>query len=91
MVSCKRQVKARRQLACDHYHSLVNIAVSGCGQSIAETAEEWFTFRCLGCWNVDCLTAGIDRLTDIVKGMEMRMTKETYEIESDGKERGRKQ
>ena len=30
-------------------------------------------------------------VTDIVKGMETRMTKETDGIESDGKERGRKE
>ena len=38
---------------------------------------------------MDCLTAEIARLTDIVKWMEMRMTKETDGIERDGKERVR--
>ena len=40
---------------------------------------------------MDCLTAELARITDGVKGMETRMTKETDGIESDGKERGRKE
>ena len=40
---------------------------------------------------MDCLTAELARLTDIAKGVETRMTKETDGIESDGKERGRKE
>ena len=36
------------------------------------------------CWKVECLTPELARLTGIVKGMEMRITKET-----DG--RGRKE
>ena len=55
---------------CNHCHSLVNFAVSGCGKTWSETTEEGFTFQCLGCWKVDCLTAELARLTDIVKGME---------------------
>ena len=55
---------------CDHYHSLVDFVLSGCGKSWSETTEEGLTFQCLGCWKVDCLTAEIARLTDIVKGME---------------------
>ena len=43
---------------CNHCHSLVDFAIS----------EEGFTFQCLGCWKVDCLTAELARLTDIVKG-----------------------
>ena len=52
---------------CNHCHSLVDFAVSGCGKSWSETTEEGFTFQCLGCWKVDCLTAELARL---VKGME---------------------
>ena len=63
-------VKARRHLVCNHCHSLVDFAVSGCGKTWSETTEEGFTFQCLGCWKVDCLTAELARLTDIVKGME---------------------
>ena len=70
MAPCKRQVKARRHLVCNHCHSLVDFAVSGCGKTWSETTEEGFTFQCLGCWKVDCLTAELARLTDIVKGME---------------------
>ena len=57
---------------CNHCHSLilVDFAVSGCGKTWSETMEEGFTFQCLGCWKVDCLTAELARLTDIVKGME---------------------
>ena len=55
---------------CNHCHSLVDFAVSGCGKSWSETTEEGFTFQCLGCWKVDCLTAELARLMDIVKGME---------------------
>jgi len=55
---------------CDHYHSLVDFALSGCGKSWLETTGEGFTFQCLGCWKVDCQTAELDRLTIIVKGME---------------------
>ena len=55
---------------CNHCHSLVDFAVSGCGKTWSETTEEGFTFQCLGCWKVDCLTAELARLTDIVKGME---------------------
>ena len=55
---------------CNHCHSLVDFAVSGCGKTWSETTEEGFTFQCLGCWKVDCLTAESARLTDIVKGME---------------------
>ena len=60
----------RRHLVCNHCHSLVDFAVSGCGKTWSETTEEGFTFQCLGCWKVDCLTAELARLTDIVKGME---------------------
>ena len=70
MAPCKRQVKARKHLVCNHCHSLVDFAVSGCGKSWSETTEEGFTFQCLGCWKVDCLSAELARLTDIVKGME---------------------
>ena len=70
MAPSKWQVKARRHLVCDHYHSLVDFALSGCGKSWSETTEEWFTFQCLGFWKVDCLTAELARLTDIVKGIE---------------------
>ena len=76
---------------CDHSHSLVGFASSGCGKSSSEKTEEGFTFQCLGCWKVDSLTAELARLTDIVKRMEMRMTKYTYVIESESKERGRKE
>ena len=55
---------------CDHSHSLVDFVLSGCGKSWSETTEERFTFQCLGCWKVDCLTAELARLTDIVNGME---------------------
>ena len=70
MAPCKRQVKAMRHLVCNHCHSLVDFAVSWCGKSWSETTEEGFTFQCLGCWKVDCLTAELARLTDIVKGIE---------------------
>ena len=55
---------------CDHCHSLVDLALSGCGRSWLETTEEGFTFQCLGCRKVDCLTAELARLTHLVKGME---------------------
>ena len=55
---------------CNHCHRLVDFAISGCGKSWSETTEEGFTFQCLGCWKVDCLSAELARLTDIVKGME---------------------
>ena len=55
---------------CNHCHSLVDFAVSGCGKTWSQTTEEGFTFQCLGCWKVDCLTAELAMLTDIVKGME---------------------
>ena len=55
---------------CNHCHSLVDFAVSGCGKTWSETTEEGFTFQCLGCWKVDCLTAELARLTDIVKGIQ---------------------
>ena len=53
--------------------------------------EEGFTLQCFGCRNVDCLIAEIARQTGCVKGMVMRMTKETNEIESVERERGRKE
>ena len=65
MAPGKRQVKARRHLVCNHCHSLVDFAVSGCGKTWSETTEEGFTFQCLGCWKVE-----LARLTDIVKGMQ---------------------
>ena len=68
-----------------------DFAISGCGKSWAETVDKEFTFQCLGCWKVDCVTAQLAMLTSIVKGMEMRMTKETDGIESDDRERGRKE
>ena len=43
------------------------MAVSGCGKTWSETTAQGFTFQCLGCWKVDCLTAELARLTDIVK------------------------
>ena len=66
MAPGKRQVKARRHLV----YSLVDFAASGCGKIWSETTGEGFTFQCLGCWKVDCLTAELARLTDIVKGMQ---------------------
>ena len=51
---------------CDHCHRLVDFAVAGCGKSWSETAEEGFTFQCLGYWKVDCLTAKLATVTDIV-------------------------
>ena len=51
---------------CNHCHSLVDFDVSGCRKSWSETTEEGFTFQCLGCWKVDCLTAELATLTDIV-------------------------
>ena len=53
--------------------------------------QEGFTFQCFGCWKMDCLTAEMARLTGIVKGVEMRMIKETDEIENDDWERDRKE
>ena len=55
---------------CNHCHSLVDFAVSGCGKTWSDTTDEGITFQCLGCRKVDCLTAELARLTDIVKGME---------------------
>ena len=54
MAPCKQQVKEKRQLVCDHFHSFVDFAVSGCGKSWSETMEEEFTFQYLGCgkWTV---------------------------------------
>ena len=69
MAPYKQQVKARRHWVCDHCHSFVDLALSGCVKSGAETMEEGFTSQCLGCWKVDCLTAEIARLTGIGKGM----------------------
>ena len=40
---------------------------------------------------MDCLRAELARLTDIVKGMDTRMTKGTDGRVSNGKERGRKE
>ena len=77
MAPCKRQVKARRHLVCDYCHSFVDFALSGCTKSWAETMEEDFTFQCTGCCKVECLTVELARLTDIVKGLEMKITKET--------------
>ncbi|KAK2190882.1 hypothetical protein NP493_65g01023 [Ridgeia piscesae] len=62
MAPCKRQVKARRHLVCNHCHSLVDFAVSGCGKTWSETTEERFTFQCLGYWKLDCLTAELARM-----------------------------
>ena len=70
MAPGKRQVKASMHLVCNHCQSLVEFAVSGCGKTWTETTEEGFTCQCLGCWKVDCLTAELARLTDIVKGMQ---------------------
>ena len=61
MAPCKRQVKARRHLVCNHCHSLVDFAVSGCGKSYSETTEVGFTFQCLGCWKMDSLTPELAR------------------------------
>ena len=91
MAPCKRQVKARRHLLCDHCHSFVDLALSGCVKSWAETMEEDCTFQCMVCWKLKCLTAELARLTSIRKGMDIRMTKETGEIESVDKERGWKE
>ena len=76
MAPCKRQVNARGHLVCDHCHSFVDFALSGCSKSWAETMEEDFTFQCAGSWKVECHAAEVAKLTDTVKGMEMRITKE---------------
>ncbi|KAK2192629.1 hypothetical protein NP493_27g00033 [Ridgeia piscesae] len=93
MAPGKRQVKARRHLVCNHCHSLVDFAVSGCGKTWSETTDEGFTFQCLGCWKVDCLTAELARLTDIVKGMQSggRVIARTTNGERGGKTNGRKE
>ena len=84
---------------CNHCHSLVDFAVSGCEKTWSETTEERCTFQCLWYWKVDCLTAELVRLTDIVKGMERggrviaRKTREgegTTENMTCGKVTGRK-
>ena len=62
---------------CDHCDSFINFVFSGCTKSWAKTVEEDFTFQCTGCWKVECLTAELARLTGIVKGVEMRITKAT--------------
>ena len=72
---------------CDHCHSFVNFALSGCVKLWAETMEEDFTFQCMRCWKVEYLTAELARLTGIVKGVETRMTKETDGIKSDDSEK----
>ena len=54
-----------------------------------ETTEEGFTFPYVRCWKGDCLTTETAKLTDIVKGLELRKTNETVEIESDDRERDR--
>ena len=84
-------MKATGHLVCDHCHSCVEFALPGCVKAWAETMEEDFTFQCMGCWNVECLTAELARLTGIVKGMEMKMTKEMDGIVSDDMERARKE
>ena len=93
MAPGKRQVKARRHLVCNHCHSLVDFAVSGCGKTWSETTDEGFTFQCLGCWKVDCLTAELARLMDIVKGMQSggRVIARTTNGERGGKTNGRKE
>ncbi|KAK2182369.1 hypothetical protein NP493_355g00000 [Ridgeia piscesae] len=68
MAPCKRQVKARRHLVCDHCHSFVDFALYGCTKTCTDTLEEGFTFQCTGCWKVECITAELARLTGIVKG-----------------------
>ena len=47
---------------CDHCHSFVDFALSGCTKSWAKIMEEHFTFQCKGCWKVECLTAELARL-----------------------------
>jgi len=81
-------VKATRHLVYDHHHYLVDVAMSGCRMFWAVRMEEGFTLQCLGCWKVDCLTAEITRLTDIVKGMEMKMIKGSVGIVRDDRKRG---
>ena len=76
---------------CDYFYSFVDFALSGCIASWAETMEEYLTFQWMGCWKVECLTAEVARFTGIVKGMEMRITKETDGIESNDREKGRKE
>ena len=46
---------------CDHFHRLVDVAISGCGKSWPQATEDGFTFQCIGCWKVDCLTAELVR------------------------------
>ena len=87
MAPCKRQVKAKRHLVCDDCHSWVDFALSGCTKSWTETKEEGFTFQCVGCWKVKGLEKEVARLVDIVKGMEMRISKETDGMERDDRER----
>jgi len=68
MAPCKRQVKAGRHLVCEHFHSFVEFALSGCVKSLAETTEEDVTFQCMCCWKLECLTANLARETGIEKG-----------------------
>ena len=69
----------------------MDFALSGCVNSWAEIMEEGFSFHCLQCWKLDCLTVELARLTGIVKGMEVRMTKDMDGLESADRERGRKE
>ncbi|KAK2183679.1 hypothetical protein NP493_300g01017 [Ridgeia piscesae] len=69
MAPGKRQVKARRHLVCNHCHSLVDFAVSGCGKTGQRQRRKGLRSN-VGCWKVDCLTTELARLTDIVKGMQ---------------------
>ena len=48
-------------------------------------------FPVLGVLERGCIAAEIARLTDLVKGVDLRMTKGTDGIESDDREKGRKE
>ena len=87
MVPCKRQLKTKRHLVCNDCQSWVDFALSGCTKQWAETREDGFTFRCMGCSRVECMMKEVYRLTAVVKEMEEKLNMKIDSIENDDKER----
>ena len=89
MAPCKRQLNTKRHLVSNDCQSWVDLALSGCIKSWAETKEDELTFRCMGYWRMECLMKEVYKLTAVVKEMEVKLNMKIAGIENYDRERVR--
>ena len=76
MATCKRQLKAKRNLTCSSCDSWVDFAKSGCVNSWAEVQADDFHFICRGFNIVKCLQEQVHELRYMILMMTVQGEKE---------------